>query len=132
MALYGDKETEVVSAGDAVDLDLFAKWHLYRVAHFLTLHRERPSKGLSSLAGSQSQISTCGKRAHFETLFGEELQSCRLADIIVMTETELSPLVSTPDNQIVCVCILKLNNATVLNCEDLVCFHWYLRLIGQM
>jgi len=132
MALYRDKEAKVVAAGDAVDLYRVAERHLHRVAHFLTLHSERPSKRLSSLAGGQSQISTCCKSANFEALLGEKLQPCRLADIVVVTESKLAPLVATPNNQIVCVCILELYNATVLNSEDLACFYRYLRLVGQI
>ena len=86
MALLAYKEAKVVSTGDSLDLNLVAERHLNRIADLLPLHSEWPCKGFSSLAGNESQITTCSKTAHLQLLFREECESCRLMDVSVMTK----------------------------------------------
>ena len=86
VALLAYKEAKVVSTRNSLDLNLVAERHFYRIADLLPLHSEGPSKGFSTLAGNESQITTCSKAAHLQLLLREESKSCWLMDVSVMTE----------------------------------------------
>ena len=52
-------------------------------------------------------------------------------DIPVMAQSELASLISTEDYQVIGACILKLNDASVFDSEDLSCSHWLLLFVWK-
>ena len=52
-------------------------------------------------------------------------------DVSVMTEAELAPLISTPDNEVFSAGIFKLHHATVLYGEHLFGLDWDILLARQ-
>ena len=118
MTLRADKEAEVVAARNSLYLNLATKWHLHRVAQLLTSHSKRPGKGLTILTSCKSKVTSGCKRAHLEVVLGEVSQSCRLEYISIVTKTELTTFITTPDKQVICVRIIELHHATIFNGEN--------------
>ena len=52
-------------------------------------------------------------------------------DISVVAEAELAPFISTKDYQVISACVLKQNDASVFDSENLSCSNWLFLFVWE-
>jgi len=106
-ALLTDEEAKVLSARNSSDLDFVREGHLHRNTQLLASFSEWPRKGISVSAACERKIATACNRCDFQVLSAEEVDLGGLRNVLVVPETELAFLVSTPHHQIMTLLIEK-------------------------
>jgi hypothetical protein len=119
--LRTDKESEVITAAHTINHNLLVEWHLHWNTVLLARFNEWPRKSQAIISCGERQVTTSSDRADLEALLGEEIEFCRLINISIVTQTQLSFLVTAPGNQLLSV--RNQDQIPVFNSQQLLRLH---------